>query len=143
MWILYALNVISAIIAIATALDVYSYWMTDKRPTAIHSFYYKTEFFIGEPWFSGRMEITGLIALLLTILIIVKGRKETFSSKSVFFLILPYIIPPITHLLFAIIDFPGWGLIHNKICFFNTFLLIITQIYLIIKLAKATKQLKA
>lgn len=143
LWTLYALNIIPITIAIASAFDVFTNWMTDKRPTSLHIFYDKTNFFMGDSWFFGRMQIMALIALLFTVIIIVIDKKEIFSKKSALFLIAPYIISPTAILIDLIFKVSNYPTVYDTISFFNIFLLIATQIYLIVKLAKATKQLKA
>lgn len=88
-----------------------------------------------------------VLAFLVMIVILIIGRKEVFLGKSPLLLILPFIIEGLTCAvcwsdIIPISSDWAWKFI-GCVFMLNIVIVIITQIYLIIKLVKATKQLKA
>lgn len=88
-----------------------------------------------------------VLAFLIMIVILIIGRKDVFTGRSPILLIAPFIIEVLVYALCWSDILPigtewVWKIVGTAFLL-NIIFVIVTQIYLIIKLAKATKQLKA
>lgn len=141
-WILYLINVIPAIIWVVSAWWLVGDVLFDFQEYTLAV--YPEFFFDGGTIDIVRMNVCAAVLFVVLIFIIVSGKKEIFSVKDALFFLSPFIIGVVCTLT-------SWQLTigsnSHLACFvlllINIFLFITTQIYLIIKLAKATKQLKA
>lgn len=140
MWILYAINAIFASIWVAGGLDYYfSGWSASKIAVAISDFYNK----IGFDFYLSLSILCGAIMLVCTIAIIIIGKRYVFPGEGILLLIIPYIVCIFMFFMCGLDRNEFAYVAYNGVMFADMLILVISQIYLVIKLAKATKQLKA
>lgn len=149
LWILYALQAIPTIIWIVNQIDLFGDIFETEISHKISLFLIKTGFYYGSTEASFyRMVFSGFVMIAVMILILSVGAiSKTLSFKDIGFIAEPYIVWGISLLLYSHSPSTDYGT-HSYTAYHAVLLVIalcitVTQIYLIVKLSKATKQLKA
>lgn len=155
LWLLYALQIVPAVSWILAEFGnalgiIFSSVFNDTVNPAFKTFFEKgvdIGIFPAEN-FDIVIRLFGayVLAFLIMIVILIIGRKEVFTGKSPLLLILPFIIEVLTYVVCWSDIIPIWAdwtwVIIGIVLLLNIIFVIAVQIYLIIKLVKATKQLK-
>lgn len=143
LWILYAVQAVPAALGIISSF-IYNLFGIFEPPESVHQFVVNHFPFYWD-FFRYMGDFCSILCLLLIIALLIAGRKIIFSKISSVVVLFPYLLPWVGLLIsvFFAEHFNGLPFSLFKATILLTFYVMATQIFIIIKLAKVAKQLKA